>query len=110
MSSPVPDDIPVEIEARVIAQFTFYTTAKDNKGKVKEKKAQKVKELVFTFTADNYVDFLELVLAKHSQDKYKVTERQPYAFKYLCPPSKAYDSVCIHVQFMADLLLVQPMQ
>ena len=75
MSSPVPDDIPVELEARVIAQFTFYTTVKDNKGKVKEKKAQKVKELVFTFTADNYVDFLELVLAKHSQDKYKVTER-----------------------------------
>jgi len=85
------DDLPVDFETRIIAQFTFYITEKDKKGKIKEKKIAKVKELDFTLTSDNYVDFLETLLAKHSQDKYKVTERCPYSFKYLYPSSK----VCI---------------
>jgi hypothetical protein len=107
--SPPPDEIPIDFETRVIAQFTFYTTAKDKRGKVKETKTQKVKELDFTFTADNYVNFLGLLLAKHSQDKYKVTERRPYSFKYLHPPSKVYVSL-IHLLVKADFSLGQPMQ
>jgi hypothetical protein len=79
------DDLPVDFETRIIAQFTFYITEKDQKGKIKEKKTAKVD---FTLASENYVDFLETLLAKHSQDKYKVTERRPYSFKYLYPPSK----------------------
>ena len=82
------DDLPVDFETRIIAQFTFYITEKDKKGKIKEKKTAKVKELDFTLASDNYVDFLKTLLAKHLQDKYKVTERHPYSFKYLYPPSK----------------------
>ena len=31
-----------------------------------------MKELVFTFLDNNYVEFLQMLLAKHLQDKYKV--------------------------------------
>jgi hypothetical protein len=83
------DDLPEGFETRVIAQLAVYLTSKDAKGKVKESKTQKTKELIFMFSANNYVEFLQVVLAKHSQEKYKVTERQPYMFKYFHLPSKA---------------------
>ena len=88
-SPEAPEELPENFETKVIAQLTVYSSQKDSKGKVKESKSQKTKELVFTFSADNYVEFLQMLLAKHSQDKYKVTERRPYTFKYLHPPSKA---------------------
>ena len=56
-----------------------------------------MKELVFIFLDDNYVEFLQMLLAKHSQDKYKVTERRPYTFKYLHPPSKAYVKIYLFI-------------
>jgi hypothetical protein len=63
------------------------------KGQSKRVKISKTKELVFTFSDNNYVEFLQMLLAKHSQDKYKVTTRRPYTFKYLHPPSK----VCMKI-------------
>jgi hypothetical protein len=69
------DELPESFETRVIAQLVVYSTSKGAKGKVKESKAHKTKELVFIFSADNYIEFLQAVLAKHSQEKYKVTER-----------------------------------
>jgi hypothetical protein len=84
-----PDELPETFEAKVIAQLTVYSIQKDAKGKTKESKAQKTKELVFVFSENNYVEFLQVLLAKHSQEKYKATERRPYTFKYLHPPSKA---------------------
>ena len=84
------DGLPETVETRVIAQIAVYSASKGTKGKVKESKAQKTKELVFVFSPNNYVEFLQAVLAKHAQEKYKVTERRPYPFKYLHPPSKAY--------------------
>jgi hypothetical protein len=62
---------------------------------LKELKTTKNKELDFKITTDNYIKFLETILSKHSQDKYKVMEWRPYAFKYLYPPSKAYVVVCL---------------
>jgi len=84
-----PDELPETFEAKVIAQLTVYATQKDAKGKAKESKTQKTKELVFMFSDNNYVEFLQVLLAKHSQEKYKITERRPYTFKYIHPPSKA---------------------
>jgi hypothetical protein len=81
----MPNDLPVDFKTRIIAQFTFYLTEKDKKGKIKEKKIAKVKKLDFPLASDNYVDFLETLLEKHSQDKYKVMERHSYSFKYLYP-------------------------
>ncbi|KIM74279.1 hypothetical protein PILCRDRAFT_14542 [Piloderma croceum F 1598] len=34
------------------------------------------------------MNFLETLLSKHSQERFKVMERRPYPFKYLYPPSK----------------------
>ena len=69
------DELPESFKTRVITQLAVYSNSKGAKGKVKESKAQKTKELIFAFSADNYVEFLQAVLAKHSQEKYKVTER-----------------------------------
>ena len=74
-SPEAPEELPENLETKVIAQLTVYSSQKDSKGKVKELKSQKTKELVFTFLDDNYVEFLQMLLAKHSQDKYKVTGR-----------------------------------
>jgi hypothetical protein len=88
MSQP-PSDAPVDIETRIIAQLLVYSTAKDAKNRLKETKVPKVKELDFVISRDGYVNFLKTLLSKHSQERFKVTERRPYPFKYLYPPSKA---------------------
>lgn len=89
MSSP-PVDPLVNTETRIIAQLIVYSTMKDSKNKVKETKIPKVKELDFVLSHNGYIDFLETIFSKHSQDRFKVTERRPYPFKYLYPPSKLY--------------------
>ena len=71
-SPEAPEELPENFEAKVIAQLTIYLSQEDSKGKVKESKSQKMKELVFTFLDNNYVEFLQMLLAKHLQDKYKV--------------------------------------
>ena len=63
------DELPESFETRVIAQLAVHSASKSTKDKVKESKAQKTKELVFVFSANNYVEFLQAVLAKHSQEK-----------------------------------------
>ena len=95
------EELPDDFTTRIIVQLSVYSSAKDSKGKVKELKTTKIKELDYTLTLENYVEFLVTVLSKHTQDKYKVTERRPYAFKYLYPPLKAYvltfySFVCCH--------------
>ena len=71
-SPEVPEELPENFSTKVIAQLTIYLSQEDSKGKVKESKLQKMKELVFTFLDNNYVEFLQMLLAKHLQDKYKV--------------------------------------
>lgn len=93
MSVP-PDDLPEEFKARIISQLAVYSTVKDGKGKPKETKSIKTKELDFTFTEGNRIEFLWTILGKHSQDKYRVTKRKAFAFKYLYPPSKACVTIC----------------
>ena len=51
------DELPESFETRVIAQLAIYSASKGTKGKIKESKAQKTKELVFIFSANNYVEF-----------------------------------------------------
>ena len=80
-----PEELSENLETKVIAQLTVYSSQKDPKGKVKESKSQKTKELVFTFLDDKYIEFLQMLLAKHSQDKYKVTERWPFLCTHLYP-------------------------
>ena len=88
-SPPPPNNAVPDIETRIIAQLLVYTTTKDAKNKIKETKVPKVKELDFSVLREGYVDFLDTMLSKHAQERFKVTERRPYPFKYLYPPSKA---------------------
>jgi hypothetical protein len=74
MSTP-PVDPPVDVETRIIAQLFVYSTIKDSKNELKETKIPKVKELDFVLSRDGYVNFLETILSKHSQERFKVTER-----------------------------------
>ena len=96
-SPEAPEELPENFGTKVISQLTIYSSQKDSKCKVKESKSQKTKELAFIFLDDNYVEFLQMLLAKHLQDKFKVTERQPYTFKYLHPPSKAYVKIYLFI-------------
>jgi hypothetical protein len=84
--------------AIVAVQLTHHVTipAQGAKGKPKEKKEQKTKELkhLFTATPENYIAFLTAVLAKHGEEKYNVTAKKWFSFKALCPPCKAYISCC----------------
>ncbi|KIK80666.1 hypothetical protein PAXRUDRAFT_764893 [Paxillus rubicundulus Ve08.2h10] len=74
----------------VVHLDTYTTTSVSNggKNKTKETKSTKVKEVMITLTASNYLDLLTTMLAKHGKDTYKVTEKKPYSFKYLLPPAK----------------------
>ena len=63
-SPEVPEELPENFETKVIAQLAVYSSQKDSKGKVKESKSQKTKELVFTFLDDNYVELLPMLSAK----------------------------------------------
>ena len=73
-SPEAPEELPENFSTKVIAQLTIYLSQEDSKGKVKESKSQKMKEIVFTFLDNNYVEFLQMLLAKHLQDKYKVMQ------------------------------------
>jgi len=87
-SSPPPNNAVPDIETRIIAQLLVYTTTKDAKNKIKKTKVPKVKELNFSVLHEGCVNFLNTMLSKHAQERFKVTEQRPYPFKYLYPPSK----------------------
>ena len=72
-SPEAPEELPENFETKVIAQLTIYLSQEDSKGKVKESKSQKINELIFTFLDSNYVEFLQMLLAKHLQDKYELS-------------------------------------
>ena len=54
-SPEAPEELSDNLETKFIAQLTVYSSQKDPKGKVKESKSQKTKELIFTFLDDKYV-------------------------------------------------------
>jgi len=87
-SSEEPDP---HFKTTLITSLTIYgnSSKKSKKSKTVEK-SLKVKEMDFTITEDNYLEILTEILKSHSQEKYKVTTRRHYTFKYLYPPSKAY--------------------
>jgi hypothetical protein len=60
------EELPDDFTTRIIVQLSVYLSVKDNKGKVKELKTTKIKELDYTLTSENYVEFLATVLNKTS--------------------------------------------
>ena len=57
-----------------------------SKAALKITKDMKTKETKFTISIDNYHDLLKLILSKHNEIMYKVTEWKAFSFKYRCPP------------------------
>jgi hypothetical protein len=54
------DDLSDDFITRIVVQLNVYSSSKDGKGKVKEVKSTKNKELDFTLRPDNYMEFLWL--------------------------------------------------
>ncbi|KAF9235503.1 hypothetical protein BU15DRAFT_64766 [Melanogaster broomeanus] len=64
--------------------LTVYSITKKtvkNKSTTKEGKSIKTKELSFTISETNYINFLHAALAKHNQGQFKITEAKRYTFK-----------------------------
>ncbi|KAF9225778.1 hypothetical protein BS17DRAFT_777671 [Gyrodon lividus] len=78
----------IHLDTYTAASFSNGTTT--SKSKTKETKSTKVKEITLMLSASNYLDFLTTMLAKHGKDKYKVTEKKTYSFKYLLPLAKVF--------------------
>jgi len=60
-------------ETRVIIQLTVYTSNRVTSGSGKNKKktkskGKKTKEVTFTLSTDNYLEFLQCLLTKHGQN------------------------------------------
>ena len=87
---PDPSEEPdPQFQTTLITSLTVYNTStKKSKSKAGEK-IVKVKEIDFTVT-NNCPEIHTKILKSHSQEKYKVTARKDYGFKYIYPPSKAY--------------------
>jgi hypothetical protein len=51
-------------------------------------KDTKTKETKFSVGKDKYFDFLKLLLSKHGEKRYKISERSNFIFKYICPPAR----------------------
>ena len=81
-------------ETTFISSLAVYT--KGSGKKAKETKSIKVKEFDFTISEDNYLEFVCEFLKSQSQDKYQVTAKKHYSFRYLYPPSKAYMAHSCH--------------
>ncbi|KAF9223396.1 hypothetical protein BS17DRAFT_880589 [Gyrodon lividus] len=104
MSSPAcseanePDaDAETSLSVLLIIHLDTYTAASvsngttTSKSKTKETKSTKVKDITLMLLASNYLDFFTTMLAKHGKDKYKVTEKKTYSFKYLLPSVKVHN-------------------
>jgi hypothetical protein len=90
----------LQFETTLITSLTVYNTStKKSKSKLAEKTV-KVKKFDFTVTENNYLEILTQILKSHSQEKYQVTARKHYGFKYIYPPSKVYVAYQIEVALM----------
>ena len=74
--------------ALTVYSFIKKKTAKGKAAAPKEEKAVKVKELQFSINNMNYLDFLQSILNKHGQDKYKLSAKMQFTFKYIPPKVK----------------------
>jgi hypothetical protein len=65
----------------------IYTASKKKKGQGKGggKKEIRGKDLFFTCTQSNYLDFLKALLDRYGENKYTVTKKQHFPFKYHYP-------------------------
>ncbi|KAF8432577.1 hypothetical protein L210DRAFT_3650308 [Boletus edulis BED1] len=95
MASPTPSSENGKTDQSFSLSLTIYSHVKKGKGKTKEEKTTKMKELVFgvcTSTA-NYLSFLRNVLLKHNLRDSNISEACNYPFKYLLPKQRISDAI-----------------
>ncbi|KIK18458.1 hypothetical protein PISMIDRAFT_14367 [Pisolithus microcarpus 441] len=62
-----------------------------------------MKELLFSLTNSNYVEFLQAILCKHGLEDYVVSERKHFPLKYVLPKARGqWLSDAINVDNLAD--------
>jgi hypothetical protein len=90
------DQLAPEITSLSTTFAISLTTQKTSPPKPGSKAAPKVtkdtktKETKFSVKKDNYHDFLKLLLSKHGEKRYKISEKSNFSFKYICPPARKY--------------------
>ncbi|KAF8126528.1 hypothetical protein EV363DRAFT_1347777 [Boletus edulis] len=95
MASPTPSSENGKTDQSFSLSLTIYSHVKKGKGKTKEEKTTKMKELVFgvcTSTA-NYLSFLRNVLLKHNLRDSNISRACNYPFKYLLPKQRISDAI-----------------
>src|SRR3984957_15380574 len=91
MSRESSEDPDTSFKTTLVASLTVYNSSNSGKSKSKAaEKTSKVKEIDFTVTEHNYLEILTEILKSHSQEKFKVTAKRHFSFKYIYPPSKVY--------------------
>ncbi|KAI6020501.1 hypothetical protein EDC04DRAFT_2901731 [Pisolithus marmoratus] len=85
MSSPTPEEDNFLQSFSILLTVYLKVKKTSMKGKTtsKEEKSTKMKELLFTLSASNYVKFLKAVLLKHGLASYEVTEKKHFPLKYI---------------------------
>ena len=91
-----PNAHPERDYAFTVALTVYSGLKQSSKGKgtttKQQEKSVKTKELHFSLNNNNYIEFLESILEKHSQTQYKVSHKQQFLFKYAMPKIKKYDN------------------
>jgi hypothetical protein len=88
VSREASEELESHFKTTLIASLTVYNS--DQRSKYKSKaanKSVKVKEIDFTITEDNCLQILTEILNGHSRERYGVTARWHYGFKYIYPSS-----------------------
>ncbi|KAI6039959.1 hypothetical protein EDC04DRAFT_2602833 [Pisolithus marmoratus] len=85
MSSPTPeeDDFLQSFSILLTVYLKVKKTSMKGKTTSKEEKSIKMKELLFTPSTSNYIEFLKAVLLKHGPASYEVTEKKHFPLKYI---------------------------
>ena len=90
-------DKPTEKNYAFTIALTVYSalkqSSKSKSAVKKQEKSVKMKELLFQLNEDNYIEFLENILEKHSQTQYKSLNKYWFLFKFTMVKMKRYTCV-----------------
>ena len=88
-----PNAHPERDYAFTVALTVYFGLKQSSKGKGTttkwQEKSVKTEELHFSLNDDNYIEFLESILEKHSQTQYKVSHKQQFSFRYTMPRKRS---------------------
>src|ERR1700722_1649716 len=101
--SPSPEPPPAQCPSyqQEFSLQLIYWVPGTKKGQGKKEVHRK--ELFFTCTHANYLDFLKAILECYNETKYQVTTRQHYLFKYYYPGRLFAFIICNHLYSMLTI-------